>query len=75
MGVLWLCGRVVVVCCCVLCLVSIIVVLCGVWCWKNHPFVDSNVPVYAIKPSPRVPAPRAHVETHVRVLPANTESF
>ena len=34
-----------------------------------------NVPVCTFKTSPCVPAPRAHVETHVRVVAANTRTF
>ena len=34
-----------------------------------------NTSVCTFKTSPCVPAPRAHVETHVRVLPAYTETF
>ena len=58
----------VFVCCCVLCCG---VVWCGVvWCdtIKTSPCVHS-------KTSPCVPAPLAHVETHVRVVPAYTETF
>ncbi len=34
-----------------------------------------NVPVCTFKTSPCVPAPRAHVETHVRVMPATRGRF
>ena len=34
-----------------------------------------NVPVCTFKTSPCVPAPRAHVSTHVRVVPAYTGTF
>ena len=56
----WCCGRVVVVWC--VC-VSYCVVLCLVvrWCVVCG--------VCPSKTSPCVPAPRAHVETHVRVVP------
>ena len=65
--VLWLCGRVVVVCCAV--------VLCGVWHREKPRVSTQNVPVCTFKTSPCVPAPRPHVETHVRVLPAFTGTF
>ena len=34
-----------------------------------------NVPVCTFKTSPCVPAPRAHVSTHVRVVPVHTGTF
>ena len=34
-----------------------------------------NVPVCTFKTSPCVPTPRAHVSTHVRVVPVNTGTF
>ena len=65
---LWLC--VVGVVSCVLCVVCCCVVWCGVvWC------VCCVVCCDTIKTSPCMPAPRAHVETHVRVVPAYTETF
>ena len=36
---------------------------------------DPLSPVCPFKTSPCVPAPRAHAEKHVRVLPAYTETF
>ena len=44
-----------------------VVVWCAVWC-----VVCGVCPSTT---SPCVPAPRAHVETHARDLPANTETF
>ena len=58
---LWLC--VVGVVCCVLFALSCV----AVWC--------VCVPVCAFYTSPCMPAPRAHVETHLRVVPAYTETF
>ena len=36
---------------------------------------SQNDPVCAFKTSPRVPAPRVHVSTHVRVVPVHTGTF
>ena len=68
---LWLCLRVllcVVVCCCC-CYVSCCGCVCVrcVWCETLE-----KPTVCRFKTSPCVPAPRPHVETHVRVVPANT---
>ena len=61
---LWLrCGAV-----CGVCLVCVCVCVCGVvWHAEN--------PVCTFKTSPCVPAPRAHMFQHVRVVPAYTETF
>ena len=59
-----LCG--VVWCCFVLC------VVCGVRCCGVRRWRTS---VCTFKTSPCIPAPRPHVETHVRVVPANTGTF
>ena len=63
--VVWSC------CCVVLCLVLWCVcvvcsVVCVVWHAENPRVSIQNVPVCTFKTSPCVPAPRAHVETHVR---------
>ena len=57
MGVLWLCGRVVVVCCCVLCLVSVVVVC--VWC------VVLEKPPFCRFKRPRVYGHHAHMLKHM----------
>ena len=60
----------VVVCCSVL--FCVVVCCCGVWCvWCG----TLENPVCPLKTSPCVRAPRAHVETHVRVVPAWTGTF
>ena len=42
----------------------------------DHRCVDSkNAFMCTFETYPCVPAPRAHVETHVRVVPANTVTF
>ena len=46
------------------------------WRWPPAPRVwIQNVPVCTLKTSPCVPAPRAHVELHLRVVPAYTVMF
>ena len=55
----WCCGRVVVL----LCSIVSCVVVCVVWHREN--------PVCPLKTFPCVPAPRAHVETHARVVPVH----
>ena len=69
------CGRVVVVFCVLCC--GVLCVRCGVWCvvcdTLKNPCVHSTRPsVYVHKTSPCVPAPRANVLQHVRVVPAYT---
>ena len=50
-----------------------LVVPCGVWCvWCVS---TQNVPVCPSKTSPCIPAPRAHVFQHVRVVPALSGKF
>ena len=64
------------------CVVCSGVVWCGVvWCvcvvvvlWRCGVSIQ-NVPVCTFKTSPCVPATRAHVETHVRVVLVHTEAF
>ena len=57
------------VCACFLC-VSVSVQSCCCFVVSTQ-----NVPVCTFRTSPCVPAPRAHVETHARVLPAYTVTF
>ena len=57
------------VCCCVL-----VCVVCVVWCVARLG-TQKKPSVRRFKTSPCVPAPRAHVETHVRVVPVQTERF
>ena len=59
---LWLCLRVLL-----LLLFLVLWCVCGVWCETLE-----KPTVCRFKTSPCVPAPRPHVETHVRVVPANT---
>ena len=71
--VLWSCCCGVSWCvmlCCVVSCGAVWCVVCGVWCVSVQ-----NVPMCPSKTSPCVPAPRAHVETHVRVVPAYTGTF
>ena len=55
------------------------VVWCGVcrvvWHAENSRVLIQHVPVCKFKRSPCMPATRAHVEKHVRVLPAYTGRF
>ena len=50
-------------------------VACVVWHAENPCVSVQIVLVCTFKTSPCVPAPRAHVETHVRVMPAYTGMF
>ena len=61
---------------CVLWCVCVVVVLwrCGVSI-QNPRVSIQNVPVCTFKTLPCVPAKRAHVETHVRVVPVHTGTF
>ena len=61
---------------CVLWCVCVVVVLwlCGVSI-QNPRVSIQTVPVCRFKTLPCVPAKRAHVETHVRVVPVHTEAF
>ena len=61
------CLRVVLWSCCVVSRVVVCGVLCVVWHREN--------PVCPLKTCPCVPAPRAHVETHVRAVPVHTGTF
>ena len=47
----------------------------GVVCPFKTTVSIQNVPVCTFRTSPCVPAPRAHVFQHARVLPAHTEAF
>ena len=81
-----MCVVLCVLCCCVLvgwlfgvvCCVSVVaVVVVWLWCsvvWHaENPRVSiPNASVCTFKTSPCVPAPRAHVFQHVRVVPAYT---
>ena len=69
-------GRGVCVCVC-LCVFVCVCVCCGTLKKKREKkCVDSkNASVCTFKTSPCMPAPRAHVETHVRVVPAYTGTF
>ena len=73
----WWCGRVVVLCCVLCC--GVCAVWCVVWCvlcgTLKTPCVHSKRARVYVQTSPCVPAPRAHVETHVRVVPVHTGKF
>ena len=70
---------VVVCCCCVVGVVSggVVCVRCGVLCdtLKNPRVSVQNVPLFTFKTSPCVHSRRAHVQTHVRVVPVHTGTF
>ena len=72
----WCCGRVVVLCCVLCSGVCVVVVLwrCGVSI-QNPRVSIQNEPVFTFKTLPCVPAPRAHVFQHVRVVPVHTGTF
>ena len=58
------------------CEAVVVVVVSVVWPDEKPPCVRPKRPrVYIQKLSPCMPAPRAHVETHVQVVPVHTETF
>ena len=74
-----LCVLCVFALCCVLCC-GVCAVWCVVWCvlcgtMKTPCVHPKRARVYVQKTSPCVPAPHAHVETHVRVVPVHTGTF
>ena len=72
-GVCVLCVVCGVCVCCVLCVVCVLCCVCGVVC--GAAWHAEKTSVCRFKTSPCVPAPRAHVETHVRVVPVHTRTF
>ena len=76
--VLWSCRCVV---CCVFWCVCCGVFVCALSWWRCGVSIQNlrvsirNVPVCTFKTLPCVPAKRAHVETHVRVVPVHTVKF
>ena len=78
---LCLCLRVVL--CCVVCVLRGVVwcgCVCVVWvcvcvCGVVSAWHAEKTSVCRFKTSPCVPAPRAHVVTHVRVVPVHTGTF
>ena len=64
------------------CLVCVFVCVCVCLCVLRHAekvekpvFGFKNASVCTFKTSPCMPAPRAHVLKHVRVVPVHTETF